>query len=101
MMTTTPGVPLAPRDRAIALLLGAGLTPVEVAARLGLTLRTVRARVHAIAARLPGDLPAQYRVTVWAREPHGSALEPPDTLVAEADTVTVESLSHVPCAADA
>jgi DNA-binding NarL/FixJ family response regulator len=58
---------LTERQRAIVAALRAGEAPAAVAARLGMRLDSVRKAVARLAAHLPGDLPAQARVTVWAR----------------------------------
>ena len=45
-MDAHPVEALSPRERAVAALLVAGLTQVEIASRLGLTLATVAATVE-------------------------------------------------------
>lgn len=57
---------LTARQLEIIRLLAHGESPKRIAGELGITLRTVRHHVRAIAARIPGDGPAQRKVLLHA-----------------------------------
>ena len=61
---------LTPREAEIAALIAAGLANKQVAARLGLTLATVKSHVHHILAKT--GLPNRAAVAVAVAGPHGS-----------------------------
>jgi FixJ family two-component response regulator len=63
-VTDSPRLPreLTPRQRQIAVLLRAGLAPKKIGSTLGVSLSTVRFHIRALAARLPGDAPAQRKI---------------------------------------
>lgn len=59
--------PLTPMQLAVSELLGLGLTYGELAAHLKISEDMVRTHTKRAAKKLPGDLPAQAKVMVWAR----------------------------------
>lgn len=63
-----PSRPLTPAERVIAdALAGPAVTNREIATTLGISSLTVKNHIERIALKLPGDLPAKMRVTLWAR----------------------------------
>jgi len=78
-MRTLRLIDLTKRRRAVAALVGLGLTRAEIARRLcdstgvPISIRTVDTHVQAIAGLLPnGELPAYRRVKLWVRSLSGS-----------------------------
>jgi hypothetical protein len=59
--------PLTPLQYSIAVLLGLSFTHRKIAAELSVSVATVRSRMRAIAARIPGDLPREQRIIAWVR----------------------------------
>lgn len=66
---------LSKREQQVADLLAAGLSTVQVALRLGVTLDTVRTHIKRAAVKLPGDGPAIVRVAVQGRRNGGHVKE--------------------------
>ena len=60
----SPAPALAPDEHAVAVLLPAGLTNPEIAARLGISVRTVAYRLHRIRTKL--GLRTRDDVVAWA-----------------------------------
>lgn len=69
-----PSKPLDPRYLAIADALADGDAPKVIAARLSVTVGTLRTYIRRAADRIPGSLPAQIRLTLWARGAPASVL---------------------------
>jgi DNA-binding CsgD family transcriptional regulator len=63
----SPAVALAPDEHAVASLLSAGLTNPEIAARLGISVRTVAYRLHRIRTKL--GLHTRDDIVAWASRP--------------------------------
>lgn len=61
-------IEMTPRQRQVAELLASGLTREQVAARLGVSVNTVRAHIAMIGLRLPGDGALRVRITRWVMQ---------------------------------
>ena len=62
----TPPRKLTPRQRVILVCVVGGARYKAIAAKLGISQRTVRQHVETIALVLPGDGSPRHKVTVWA-----------------------------------
>jgi DNA-binding NarL/FixJ family response regulator len=64
----SPARPLTGRQRTIVVCVVGGAGYKQIAARLGISVRTVRQHVENIAAALPGEGAPRNRVMAWAHE---------------------------------
>ena len=64
---TALSLPLTPAEEHAVGLLAQHLTYREIAEVMGCSPRTARNHIANAAAKIPGDLPTQYRVVNWYR----------------------------------
>jgi DNA-binding CsgD family transcriptional regulator len=64
----SPARPLTGRQRTIVVCVVGGAGYKQIAAKLGISARTVRDHVNNVAAYLPGEGTPRHKVTVWAME---------------------------------
>jgi DNA-binding CsgD family transcriptional regulator len=62
-----PLEPLTPIEQTVAALVGQGLFPPDICARLRIRRSTFRMHVRNLARKLPGDIAPLVRINLWWR----------------------------------
>jgi len=59
--------PLSPMQEVVAVLIGIGMSPPEIARELHLSVYSVKTYIQLAARKIPGDLPSCARIAAWVR----------------------------------